>query len=177
LSVNKPEIGALIVAKPDATAMQIDFARKQIVKFGFEIIDEKNVKLGKEQAKAFYGGDLKWIRNLGHKIISSCEKAELDIVGHYGTKDPEKLGKMGLEWNVEYFISGFITVFLVEANGRGSEDFFSNIEDLVAHLRSLFSTDKPEDANREKRAWRTVFHLSRTPDEFDKQFPLFFSGE
>jgi len=177
---NKPELGALIVAKPGAIEGQLTFAKEEIVKYGFEILREGTVVPTEDQITKFYisGEDGKeWEKNLGEKIFSASTKAGINVLEHFGTVDPAELGLLGRKWNEDYLRSGEITILLIGPNGHDQKNFFIRLSEAVEHFRLLFCGDDIGLANKERRAYRNAFHLSRTPEEFDYQYSILFPPE
>ncbi|MEK7103844.1 MAG: hypothetical protein AAB842_00400 [Patescibacteria group bacterium] len=176
----KPKLGALIVAKPGAIEGQILFAEEEIVKYGFEILAKETILLTDEQITKFYGGGKdgnEWEKNLGEKISSSCINSGIDILTHFGTTDVQEIGALGKKMNENYLKMGKITVLLIGPNRHNERNFFSRLSEAVEHFRFLFCEDTIEKANKEKRAFKNVFHLTRTPEEFSFQYDVIWSPE
>lgn len=177
---NKPELGALIVGKPGVLEGQMIFVEEVLPKYGFEVLKKETMLLTEDQIIKFYGGGKdgkEWEKGLGEKISSSCIEAGIDLQAHFGTTNVEKIGALGKRMNEDYLRLGGITVLLIGPNDHDERNFFIRLAREVEHFRSLFCDDDIRIANEMKRAFKNVFHLTRTPEEFIYQYDVLWPPE
>lgn len=135
----------------------------------------------KEQIDSHYPKDESWIRRLGQKTLSTCEKYGIDPIKEMGTNDDLTIGKNVRQWLVDYMVSAPLVRMVVE--GVHAVDMVRKICGAtlpyladMGTIRGDYSADSPAVANAEKRAVMNLVHASETPEEAKHEIEHWFGA-
>lgn len=173
----------LILIKPDGVRKNIvGEIISRIERTGLKIVGLGIVKPTKKLIDRHYPKDIKWIKRLGEKSLSTYEKYGLDPKKFIGTKDPLKIGKLIRNWLINFMVSGPIVKIAVE--GPHAVDVVrklaGNTIPILSEpgtIRGDYSCDSPILANLELRAVANIVHISETHEEAEKEIKLWFKKE
>jgi nucleoside-diphosphate kinase len=170
----------LVIVKPDGVQRSlIGEIIKRYEQIGYKLVALKLVVPTRDQVKDHYlvGGD-EWIETIGTKAQAAYEKK--------GLKSPfataRENGLAILETNVKYLSSGPVVAMIwqgahaVEVIRKltgGTEPRSSD----VGSIRGDFVHDSYMMADADGRSIRNLLHASGTPDEAEKEIPIWFRDE
>lgn len=169
---------SLVIVKPDGVQRTlIGEIVRRYERTGLKMIAMKMLIPTPEMATAHYmiGGE-EWLENVGKKAAAAYEKK--------GEKSPfatyRENGMAILEANAKYLSSGPVVAMIWEGHQSvgiirkltgGTEPLGSD----VGTIRGDFTLDSYQLADTDSRSIRNLIHASGTPDEAQKEIPIWFS--
>lgn len=149
-------------------------------RMGLKIVAMKMVVPTQELLHKHYGTNKEeTIERLGKKTLASYEQFGKDAKAELGTDDPKGLGKMVVEWLLNYVSSGPVIAMIVE--GRHAVENVIHlagptmpVQAPPGTIRGDFSTDSAAYANDEKRGVSNLIHISGSIEEANFEKNLWF---
>jgi len=180
---NFREEQTLLIIKPDGVQKGlIGDIISRIDRCGLKIIALQMFVATKDQVDNHYPKDIKWIKRLGTKTLSTYEKYNLDPVKELGSDKEEELGQMVRGWLIDYMTSSPLVKMVIK--GAHAIDMVRKmagdtlpINADAGTIRGDYSVDSPVIANREKRAVMNIVHASETPEEAEHEIKYWFAPE
>ncbi len=149
---------------------------------GLKIVALKLVQVDRKFISAHYPNTPEWIRGMGEKTLASYKEHGKDPIEEVGTDDPQAIGEMVKDWNVDYLTSGPVAACVVEGLHA-----IQVVRKMCGHtlpyladpgtIRSDFSVASPIAANLLKRAVRNLIHASSTQEEAEHEIAHWFGHE
>lgn len=171
----------LVLLKPDAVERGISGPIiERFERAGLKIIGLKLLRATKEQLeKHFPIHDKSWIKGMGNKSLESYKANSIDPVDELGTSDPLEIGKIILEWNFEYLLSGPIAAIVFEGPRAVSvvrKIVGSTIpaNALPGTIRGDFSINTADYSNSIQCSCKNVIHASGTVEEAERECNVWF---
>lgn len=171
---------SLVLMKPDA--VQRGIVGEIIARFeraGLKIVGAKLFQADPEQVKKHYKKDKEWKVKIGGHRLEDAEKYELDIKEYYGTDDPETIGGMVNDANVNYITMGPVFGFVFEGVNA-----VAKIRKLVGHTFSLeaepgtirgdYGMEAPITSLLRKRTIYNIIHASGSVEEAEEEIKMWF---
>jgi nucleoside-diphosphate kinase len=123
-----------------------------------------------------------WISGMGAKSIEVYQMHGMDPAEEFGTDDPLEIGKIILQWNFEYLLSGPLVAMVLEGPWA-----ISVVRKLVGDtipakalpgtIRGTFSINSADHANSVHSACYNIVHASGNPEEAKKECEVWFNQE
>jgi len=135
----------------------------------------------RRQIDGHYPKDSKWIKRLGERTLSTCQKYGVDPKRYLDTIDSAKIGRMVRGWIIDSMTSGPIVKMVIEGPHaiEAVRKLAGNTIPYLAGagtIRGDFSNDSPIIANLEKRAMANMIHASETPQEAAHEIHYWFKS-
>ena len=171
----------VILVKPDGVKRGlIGEIVGRFEKAGLKLVGMKMVWADKDMVAKHYPESRKeLLKGIGEKTLKTYAKYGKDPEEEIGTMDPEKIGKMVNDWNMEFLSSGPVLAMVLE--GYHTIETTRQIvgETLPAFaqpgtIRGDYSVDSPALANEKKRAVRNMVHASGNAEEAKYEEQLWF---
>lgn len=171
----------LVVIKPDGVQRTlVGEIIRRYERTGLKLIGLKMIIPTEEMATKHYyevGGDA-WIKEVGRKAAEAYEKK--------GEKSPfkthEENGWAILKSNAKYLSSGPVVAMVWQ--GASAVELVRKITGSTAPLladvgtiRGDFTLDSYALADTDRRSIRNLIHASGSPDEAEKEIPIWFKDE
>lgn len=155
---------------------------RRIEQRGLKVIALEMIHPTPKQVDGHYPKDEAWLRRIGQKTLSTCEKYKVDPQKALGMMDELEIGKAVRQWLIDFFVSGPVVKMVVE--GIHAVDM---VRKLCGHtlpymaemgtIRGDYSVDSPLAANRDHRAIHNLIHASETLEEAAHEIDHWFSPE
>lgn len=167
----------LIIIKPDGVQRSlIGEIIRRYERMGLKLVALKLVMPTKELVERHYLSLPAWLENVGRKITKACLAK--------GKKPPSddlvECGKEVLKRNVNFLTSGPVVAMVWEGNEAAGivKKITGPTEPLssdVGTIRGDLTVDSYGLAEDGERAVRNLIHVSGTPEEAQKEIPVWFS--
>jgi nucleoside-diphosphate kinase len=165
----------LVIIKPDGVQRSLmGEIMQRIERTGLKFVAVKFLVPQEDQCWKHYNKDEQWFMTKGTRIVADrtahgmpIEKAEIEY------------GKDIIKSNVEFFTSGPVLAFVIEGNQSvaivkkivgGTEPSTSD----VGTIRGDFTVDSYALSSLDNRAVRNLVHCSDSPEEAQREIPLWF---
>jgi len=169
----------LVLIKPDGVQRGlIGEVLKRFEQTGLKLVGLKLLIPTNDITEKHYLIDPNWKKNVGDKSIAAYkQKGETPP-----SEDPEEVGNTVLDHLKKYLSSGPVVAMvwqgmnaaqIVRKVSGGTEPRTSD----VGTIRGDFTIDSYHVADIDGRAVRNVVHASGSPEEAEKEIPLWFSNE
>lgn len=155
---------------------------RRIEQRGLKVIALEMIHPTTEQVDGHYPKDEAWLRRIGQKTLSTCEKYKVNPKSALGMTDELEIGQAVRKWLIDFFISGPVVKMVVE--GIHAVDM---VRKLCGHtlpfmaemgtIRGDYSVDSPLAANRDHRAIHNLIHASETHEEAAHEIDHWFAPE
>lgn len=166
----------LVIIKPDGVQRSLmgEIIRR-IERTGLKLVALKFVVPKEDQCWKHYNKDDEWFLKKGERIIADRKEHGMPI-----EKDATEYGKGIIQVNVNYFTSGPVLAIIVEGNQSvavvkkivgGTEPSNSD----VGTIRGDFTIDSYGLSTLDNRAVRNLAHCSDSPEEAEREIPLWFT--
>jgi len=173
----------LVLLKPDAVLRGIvGPILKRFERVGLKIVALKMVMASRDQILQHLPiEDKEWILGMGRKSLESYVVFGLNPKEEFGTDDPEHIGRLILEWNIQYLLSGPIVATVLEGV-RAISLVRKMVGDTIparalpGTIRGDFSSNSPDYANAEKSSCKNMVHASENEPEADTEINVWFSA-
>lgn len=141
---------------------------------GLKFIAMKLLVPKAEQCWAHYNKDEEWFLNKGARIVDDRKAHGMPI-----EKEMIEYGKDIIQANVDFFISGPVLAFVIEGNQSvaivkkivgGTEPTTSD----VGTIRGDLTVDSYALSSLDNRAVRNLVHCSDSPEEAEREIPIWF---
>lgn len=174
----------VILVKPDGVKRGLTGEIiSRFEKKGLKIVALKILEPAREHIKKHYPGESnEWVTSLGKKSLSDYEKNNIDPIKALGTDDPFKIGKICLEWLLDYVSSGPVVAIVFQGNDAVNQGrkLVGNTIPAYADagtIRGDFSKDSPVLANLQKRGVKNVVHASGNREEAEFEISHWFKPD
>lgn len=172
---------SFVMLKPDAKKRDLaDDIIKRFEDAGFNIVQKKEMTVGRDLAFQHYADSDEWYENTGSKTIESYKKQGLNITDVFEKEDPIVVAKQIREWLAEFVESGPVIAMIIE----GEEGVVKKIRDFVGDtspeyadkgtIRGDLGIDSYYKANSQGRALENLIHASESPEEAEREIKLWF---
>ena len=165
----------LVILKPDAIQRSVmGEIVKRLERTGLKFIAMKMLVPNADQCWKHYNKDEEWFMKKGNRIVEDRKAHGLPI-----EKEPMEYGKDIIEANVEFFTSGPALAMVIEGNQSvaivkklvgGTEPTTSD----VGTIRGDLTVDSYSLSSIDNRAVRNLIHCSDSPEEAEREIPLWF---
>ena len=165
----------LVILKPDALQRSlIGEIIRRIERVGLKLVAVKLLLATEEQCWAHYQKDDEWYLKKGQRVIDDRKAHNLTI-----DKEPLEYGKDIIRTIVDYMVSGPALGLVIEGLGAvavskklvgGTEPSTSD----VGTIRGDFTIDTYGVSALDNRAVRNLVHCSDSPEEAEREIPLWF---
>lgn len=152
-------------------------------KMGLKVIALKMVWIDEVLAKKHYPESREdLMKAIGEKTLKTYEKYGRDPKEEFGTLEPEEIGKMVNQWNINFITSGPVIAMLLEGlhaidNARMIAGNTLPVFAEPGTIRGDYSIDSPALANAKKRAVYNIIHASGNEKEAKYEEQLWFRKE
>jgi len=174
----------VVLIKPDGVRRGlIGEVIHRFEKMGLKVVGLKMVWINKDLAQKHYPSSRReLLKAIGEKTLATYEKYGRDAKEQFADLDPEKIGALVNEWNIDFITSGPVVAILLE--GLHAID---NVRALAGNtlptfanpgtIRGDYSLDSPALANMQKRAVHNIMHASGNQEEAQYEEQLWFRKE
>lgn len=166
----------LVILKPDAIQRSlVGTVLSRIENTGLKFVAMKFLLPEADQCWKHYNKDEAWFMKKGTRIVEDRKAQNLSI-----DKEPLDYGKDIIQSNVDFFTSGPVLAFVVEGNQSvaivkklvgGTEPTTSD----VGTIRGDFTVDSYALSSIDNRAVRNLVHCSDSPEEAEREIPIWFN--
>lgn len=166
----------LVIIKPDGIQRAlIGDIINRFERTGLKFIAMKFLVPQAEQCWKHYNKDEEWFLKKGARIIDDRKAHGMPI-----EKDTMEYGKDIIQANVDFFTSGPVLAFVIEGNQSvaivkkivgGTEPTTSD----VGTIRGDLTVDSYALSSLDNRAVRNLAHCSDSPEEAEREIPLWFN--
>ncbi len=166
---------SLVILKPDAIQRSLmGTIISRIENTGLKFVAMRLVVPRAEQCWKHYNKDEEWFLKKGHRVVDDRQAQNLPI-----EKEPIEYGKDIIQANVDFFTSGPVLAFVVEGNQAvaivkklvgGTEPTTSD----VGTIRGDLTVDSYALSSIDNRAVRNLVHCSDSPEEAEREIPIWF---
>lgn len=168
----------LVILKPDAIQRSlVGTVLSRIENTGLKFVAMKFLLPEADQCWKHYNKDEAWFLKKGNRIVDDRKAQNLPI-----EKEALEYGKDIIKSNVDFFTSGPVLAFVVEGNQSvaivkklvgGTEPTTSD----VGTIRGDFTVDSYALSSIDNRAVRNLVHCSDSPEEAEREIPLWFNDK
>ncbi len=165
----------LVIIKPDGVQRSlIGEIIKRFERTGLKFVAMKFMLPQADQCWKHYNKDEAWFMLKGNRIVEDRKNQGLSI-----DKEPLEYGKDIIQSNVDFFTSGPVLACIIEGNQSvaivkklvgGTEPTTSD----VGTIRGDYTVDSYALSSIDNRAVRNLVHCSDSPEEADREIPLWF---
>lgn len=165
----------LVILKPDAIQRSlIGTILSRIENTGLKFVAMKLLLPEADQCWKHYNKDDEWFMKKGTRIVDDRKAQNLPI-----EKEAIEYGKDIIKSNVDFFTSGPVLTFIVEGNQSvaivkklvgGTEPTTSD----VGTIRGDLTVDSYALSSIDNRAVRNLVHCSDSPEEAEREIPIWF---
>jgi nucleoside-diphosphate kinase len=166
---------SLVILKPDAIQRSLmGTIISRIENTGLKFVAMSLVVPKAEQCWAHYNKDEAWFLKKGTRVVEDRKAQNLPI-----EKEAIEYGKDIIQGNVDFFTSGPVLAFIVEGNQSvaivkklvgGTEPTTSD----VGTIRGDLTVDSYALTSIDNRAVRNLVHCSDSPEEAEREIPIWF---
>ncbi len=166
---------SLVILKPDAIQRSLmGTILSRIENTGLKFVAMKFILPKAEQCWTHYNKDEEWFLKKGTRVVDDRKAQGLSI-----DKEPIEYGKDIIQANVDFFTSGPVLAFIVEGNQSvaivkklvgGTEPTTSD----VGTIRGDLTVDSYALSSIDNRAVRNLVHCSDSPEEAEREIPIWF---
>ncbi len=167
----------LVILKPDAIQRSlIGEILARIERTGLKFVAGKFLLPEADQCWKHYNKDEEWFLKKGKRIIEDRTTHGMAI-----EKEALEYGKDIIQSNVDFFTSGPVFACVIEGNQSvaivkklvgGTEPTTSD----VGTIRGDFTVDSYALSSLDNRAVRNLIHCSDSPEEAEREIPLWFTA-
>ncbi len=177
---------SLILIKPDAVRRGlIGEVIQRFEQREFMICGMKLVYASEAHMRKHYGANAEnpeWLKRVGQNTLDAFIQEGKDPQDEIGTSDVMEAGKRGIDWLVNFMISGPLVAIVVK--GPNAVEMVRKIigstmpaKADIGSIRGDYSIDSPVTATLEKRTVQNLIHASGTVDEAEFEVGHWFSPE
>jgi nucleoside-diphosphate kinase len=168
----------LVIIKPDG--VQRTLIGEILMRFertGLKFTAMKFLLPVADQCWTHYNKDEEWFMKKGNRIVEDRTNQKLPI-----EKEALEYGKDIIQSNVDFFTSGPVLAFIIEGNQSvaivkkivgGTEPTTSD----VGTIRGDFTADSYALSSIDNRAVRNLVHCSDSPEEAEREIPIWFENK
>jgi len=174
---------SLVLLKPDAVQRGVvGEILQRFERAGLKIVGAKLFEADPEKVRNHYAKDKEWKVMVGNHRLEDAAAHCLNIHDYYGTDDPETIGDMVNQANIDYMTMGPVLGFVFEGVNA-----VKKVRKLVGHTFSLeaepgtirgdYGLETPLTSLIRKRTVFNMIHASGTPEEAEEEVVLWFKPE
>ncbi len=166
---------SLVILKPDAIQRSLmGTIISRIENTGLKFVAMRLIVPKAEQCWTHYNKDEEWFMKKGTRVVEDRKAQNLPI-----EKEAMEYGKDIIQANVDFFTSGPVLAFIVEGNQSvaivkklvgGTEPTTSD----VGTIRGDLTVDSYALSSIDNRAVRNLVHCSDSPEEAEREIPIWF---
>lgn len=166
---------SLVIIKPDGVQRAlIGSILNRFERTGLKFIAMKLIVPREDQCWAHYNKDEEWFLKKGARVVEDRTTHGMSI-----EKEAREYGKDIIQGNVNFFTSGPVLAFVIEGNQSvaivkkivgGTEPTTSD----VGTIRGDFTVDSYALSSLDNRAVRNLVHCSDSPEEAEREIPIWF---
>lgn len=166
---------SLVILKPDAIQRSLmGTIISRIENTGLKFVAMRLIVPKAEQCWTHYNKDEAWFLKKGARVVEDRKAQNLPI-----EKEALEYGKDIIQANVDFFTSGPVLAFIVEGNQSvaivkklvgGTEPTTSD----VGTIRGDLTVDSYALSSIDNRAVRNLVHCSDSPEEAEREIPIWF---
>jgi nucleoside-diphosphate kinase len=167
----------LVIVKPDGVQRSLmGEIVARVERTGLKFVAMKFIVPKAEQCWKHYNKDDEWFMKKGTRIVEDRTAHGLPI-----EKEAMEYGKDIIQSNVDFFTSGPVLACVIEGNQSvaivkklvgGTEPTTSD----VGTIRGDFTVDSYALSSLDNRAVRNLIHCSDSPEEADREIPIWFDA-
>ncbi|MBP6929408.1 MAG: nucleoside-diphosphate kinase [Candidatus Moranbacteria bacterium] len=167
----------LIIVKPDGIQRSLmGEILMRIERTGLKFVAMKFLLPEADQCWKHYNKDEEWFLKKGARIVDDRTTHGLPI-----EKEAVEYGKDIIQSNVDFFTSGPVLAAVIEGNQSvaivkklvgGTEPTTSD----VGTIRGDFTVDSYALSSLDNRAVRNLIHCSDSPEEAEREIPIWFTS-
>lgn len=167
----------LVIIKPDGVQRSLmGEIMNRIERTGLKFVAVKFLVPQEDQCWKHYNKDEEWFMKKGARIIEDRTNHGMPI-----EKDQMQYGKDIIQSNVDFFMSGPVLALIIEGNQSvaivkklvgGTEPLTSD----VGTIRGDLTVDSYALSSLDNRAVRNLIHCSDSPEEAQREIPLWFDN-
>lgn len=176
----------LLLVKPDGvTRGLIGECIQRFEQRGFTICALKMIHATKEQMQKHYAANAanpEWLARVGANTLESYHSVGKDPLTELGTTDATQVGKMNIDWLVDFMITGPIVAIV--ASGIGAVEMGRKIAGHtlpsradIGSIRGDYSIDTPLLAALQKRPVKNIIHASGAVEEAEYEIACWFGKD
>ncbi|MFA9262692.1 MAG: nucleoside-diphosphate kinase [Undibacterium sp.] len=175
MAVHPKKERSLVILKPDAIQRSlVGTIISRIENTGLKFVAMRLIIPKAEQCWTHYNKDEAWFLKKGTRVVEDRKAQNLPI-----EKEPMEYGKDIIQANVDFFTSGPVLAFIVEGNQSvaivkklvgGTEPTTSD----VGTIRGDMTVDSYALSSIDNRAVRNLVHCSDSPEEAEREIPIWF---
>jgi len=168
----------LVLLKPDAVQRSlVGEILLRIERTGLKFTAFKFLVVTEEQLTRHYNKDEKWFKEKGDRVVNDRKSHGLPV-----EKDAMEYGKEIVDLIVNFMTAGPILAFIVEGNESvavvkkivgATEPKTSD----VGTIRGDYTVDSYDHSSVQNRAVRNLVHCSESPEEAEREIPVWFGPE
>ena len=174
----------LVLLKPDSVSRGIcGQILSRFERAGLKLVGLKLLQATKAQLDGHFPvEDLSWIEGMGKKSLENYHTHGVDPEQELGTSDPKEIGKIILDWNYQYLLSGPVVAIVLEGVRA-----ISVVRKLVGAtiptqavpgtIRGDFSINSADFSNALQCSCKNVVHASGNQEEAEKECSVWFSAD
>lgn len=166
---------SLVILKPDAIQRSLmGTIISRIENTGLKFVAMRLIVPKAEQCWTHYNKDEAWFLKKGTRVVEDRQAQGLPV-----EKEPIEYGKDIIQANVDFFTSGPVLALIVEGNQSvaivkklvgGTEPTTSD----VGTIRGDLTVDSYALSSIDNRAVRNLVHCSDSPEEAEREIPIWF---
>lgn len=166
---------SLVILKPDAIQRSLmGTIISRIENTGLKFVAMRLIIPKAEQCWTHYNKDEAWFLKKGTRVVEDRQAQGLPI-----EKEAVEYGKDIIQGNVDFFTSGPVLALIVEGNQSvaivkklvgGTEPTTSD----VGTIRGDMTVDSYALSSIDNRAVRNLVHCSDSPEEAEREIPIWF---
>ncbi|MEP7162769.1 MAG: nucleoside-diphosphate kinase [Candidatus Moraniibacteriota bacterium] len=166
----------LVILKPDAIQRSlVGEVIRRIERTGLKFVSMKMMVPTADQCWKHYNKDEEWFLKKGGRIVEDRKAHGLSI-----EKDAREYGKDIIQANVDFFTSGPALAMVIKGNASvsivkklvgGTEPTTSD----VGTIRGDLTVDSYSLSSIDNRAVRNLVHCSDSPEEAEREIPIWFN--
>lgn len=168
----------LVIIKPDGVQRSLmGEIMSRLERTGLKFVAIKLVVPQEDQCWKHYNKDEQWFLQKGTRVVEDRKTHGMPI-----EKEPIEYGKDLIKANVEFFTSGPVLALIIEGNQSvaivkklvgGTEPLTSD----VGTIRGDLTVDSYALSSLDNRAVRNLIHCSDSPEEAQREIPLWFTKD
>ncbi len=167
----------LVILKPDAFKRNlIGYIFGYFAEAGLKIVAQKHIeKATEKQLNAHLPGDREWVTAMGERALGRVD----DPVALFGTDDPFEIGTLIRQGCIEYYLSGWLMVIVLE--GEGAVQTVRDMLGCALPSKAEKGTIRGDLGERETKgsiaATRNLVHASDSVEEAWREMAAWFTEE
>lgn len=167
----------LVIIKPDGVQRSLmGNIMSRIERTGLKVVAVKFLVPEAEQCWKHYNKDEEWFLKKGARVVEDRTNHGMAI-----EKEPIEYGKDIIQSNVDFFTSGPVLALVIEGNQSVAivKKIVGSTEPStsdVGTIRGDLTVDSYALSSLDNRAVRNLVHCSDSPEEAQREIPLWFNA-